>query len=354
MMESQNTARRVLRGVFIRLMLVSAALLCGECILRAVVFLGAFDDLHPFSTLVRTGIPSQIDMRDARFKRIENSVLGWAPVPGKHGEFRINSHGFRGPEVSITPSVDHIRVAVVGDSETFGTSLREEETLPVQFQKYLNKSCVSVEVLNFGVPGYNVQQYEEIIAEKVLKFYPDVIVVVFNFNDIEFGLHSGVYRPPPVIGDLYLYKLAWALRFFAVRRSTMGLSGEDYYLSMYQSRHFDLVERHLANIADTCSRRSVPAVLIILPPIVGAKKDFEANYPYWPIHRKLTAVASNGFTLVDSLSAMRSVDEAYGRRAMSVSGGDFHKSGLVFREIVAEAGPVVCQTLQSSNIRRTP
>jgi len=352
-MESPITVKRVLWNILVRLMLLSIALLFAECILRVIVFFGAFNSLHPFATLVRTGIPSQIDMKDPRFRKIEDSVLGWAPVPGTHGEFRINSHGLRGPEVSLIPSTAHIRIAVVGDSEIFGVSLREEETFPAQLQEYLNESCASVEVLNFGVPGYNVQQYDKLITDKVFKFYPDLIFVVFNFNDIEFGLHSSVYRPLPLIGELYLYKLGWALRYFAVRRGTMGLSGEDYYLSMYQSQQFELVEKHLANIAETCSGRNIPVVLMILPPIVGLEKDFEVNYPYWAIHRKLTAIASNGFTVIDPLSSIRRVDESYGRRAMSVSERDLHKSGLVFRGIVLEAGPLVCQALRSANGRPT-
>jgi hypothetical protein len=353
-MESRIMAKRVLWGVLVRLMLLSIALLFGECILRIVVSFGAFDNFHPFVTLLRIGIPSQINPNDARFRKIEDTVLGWAPVPGTHGDFRINSHGLRGPEVSRTPPMDHMRIAVVGDSEMFGTVLREEETFPAQLQKYLNESCepdINIEVLNFGVPGYNVQQYDKLITDKVFKFFPDLIFVAFNLNDIDFGLHSSVFRPPPLIGKLYLYKLAWAVRFFALRKGVVGVSGEDYYLSMYQSRHFDLVKKHLANIAGACSRQDIPAVLMILPPIVPPEKDFEGNYPYGLIHRKLTALSSYGFKVIDQLSSMNRVEKSHGRRAMAVSEMDFHKSGLVFREFVLEAGPVVCQALQSANMR---
>jgi len=82
-----------------------------------------------------------VDLRMALFRYSKDSDWGWEPVPGaRAGIIHINSQGFRGHEYLLKPRQDIWRVAVIGDSETFGRLLREEYTFPGYLQTELNKN----------------------------------------------------------------------------------------------------------------------------------------------------------------------------------------------------------------------
>ncbi len=97
---------------------------------------------------------------------------------------RINEAGLRGPELGERdPSA--ARVAVVGDSFTFGTGVDLDGTLSAQLQRALTDAGRKVEVLNFGVPGYTSSNVAAVVEHKALKLQPDVVLYVFFANDIE-------------------------------------------------------------------------------------------------------------------------------------------------------------------------
>jgi lysophospholipase L1-like esterase len=107
-------------------------------------------------------------------------------------EYRINAEGLRGPEVEVEKPEGVRRVAVLGDSIAFGYWVAEEDTFPRQLESMLNEAWddgTRIEVLNFGVPGYNLDQETEALRSRALPFAPDVVVVAFCLNDLE-GIFS--------------------------------------------------------------------------------------------------------------------------------------------------------------------
>lgn len=100
---------------------------------------------------------------------------------------RINAHGMRDREVSMQKAPGRFRIAVVGDSFTFGWRVFLEDCYVKQLEKLLNDRADrpdSFEVLNFGVCGYNTEQQMILLEEKVLAFDPDLVIVGFVTNDI--------------------------------------------------------------------------------------------------------------------------------------------------------------------------
>jgi lysophospholipase L1-like esterase len=107
-------------------------------------------------------------------------------------EYRINAEGLRGPPLAVEKAEGVRRVAVLGDSVAFGYWVAEEDAFPRQLEGMLNAvrdGGPRVEVLNFGVPGYNLDQEIETLRSRVLAFAPDVVVVAFCLNDLE-GIFS--------------------------------------------------------------------------------------------------------------------------------------------------------------------
>lgn len=113
--------------------------------------------------------------------------LRYELTPGATGNFfdtdiSINSQGFRGPDPSIIPPEQ--RVIVLGDSIAFGTNLPWEATFSGLLQHRLQSDKRDVEVLNFGVGGYDTLQEVALLEALGLKYKPDLVVVAFCLNDI--------------------------------------------------------------------------------------------------------------------------------------------------------------------------
>jgi hypothetical protein len=93
-------------------------------------------------------------------------------------ERQTNSQCLRDDREVVGDS-ERFRVAVFGDSETFGWALPLEET----FQRQMETIDPRVEVLNFGVPGYNVTNVRHHLELNVPRFDPDLVIYLVNKND---------------------------------------------------------------------------------------------------------------------------------------------------------------------------
>lgn len=88
-----------------------------------------------------------------------------------------NSFGFRSPELDPNKPL----IAVLGDSITFGYGVEDAETIPAHLQRLLPK----YNIINTGVPGYNIVQQHTTYQEKVHKLHPAALLLIFHFNDVE-------------------------------------------------------------------------------------------------------------------------------------------------------------------------
>lgn len=87
-----------------------------------------------------------------------------------------NSLGFRGPEIEPGKKL----IAVLGDSITFGYGLADEETMPARLQALLPNH----DILNTGVPGYDLEQEVATFERRVTPLTPSALILVFYMNDM--------------------------------------------------------------------------------------------------------------------------------------------------------------------------
>jgi hypothetical protein len=104
---------------------------------------------------------------DGVFERLSDTIT-----------WQTNSAGVR-HEGEIGPLGQRFRVAAYGDSETFGWSLELEDT----FERRMEALDPRVEVLNFGVPGYNVTNVRDHMERTVPLFEPDLVLYLVHKND---------------------------------------------------------------------------------------------------------------------------------------------------------------------------
>ena len=127
------------------------------------------------------------------FERSSNRILRYIPKAGfQKGPISINSHGFRDREYTEAKPAGVIRIAVMGDSVVWGHRVAQDETFAKQLEKILReKKSGSIEVMNFGVAGYSLQQEVEFFFEKAKQFDIDYVILGLSINDYKYSSAAG-------------------------------------------------------------------------------------------------------------------------------------------------------------------
>ena len=100
----------------------------------------------------------------------------------------LNSDGFRGINYSLEKPKNTTRIAIIGDSFTFGFGIKNtSDTYPKVLETLLNNnSNQKYEVMNFGMRGANILDIYWILKYNVLKYSPDIVIYGYFPNDPEF------------------------------------------------------------------------------------------------------------------------------------------------------------------------
>jgi hypothetical protein len=137
------------------------------------------------------GIRSKIDAPDPQKK------LPFVFVPGSSGRMfdttiRINNLGFRGPDIQRDKG-DAFRIFALGESQTFGPTLRDgERPWPELLQDLFDRHADcgrKVEVVNAGTEAYTLEDNLERMRRDILPLKPDLILGAHGMNGLlAFGL----------------------------------------------------------------------------------------------------------------------------------------------------------------------
>ena len=284
--------------------------------------------------------PTTEEQRESLYRLSSVPGLTYEMVPGRDGVFedmsvRTNSLGMRGPEpLPEGPSL--VRVAVVGDSFTFGFGVKEEEIYPSVLARILNGSAARqrhrFDVLNLGVVGYNSQDEAVVVERKALPLHPRLIVIGYVLNDPETdprpSLHK--YFDPPV-----WWRHSHVLRLMHLGWNSVDVwryGGGDYlrYLHAPGREKWQSVVDAFDRIG-ALARRNGSRVLVAIFPMIPS--DGWDAYPYRDLHLQVeTAARKEGFEVVDLLPF-------FARHAPSelrVSAEDGHPNALG-HEVAAKA-----------------
>jgi lysophospholipase L1-like esterase len=198
--EQRSTKRR-----FLRLLAASLYLLVVTVGVAAVLE-GAARMLNTFG-YVRSASPREVfDLR-----------------PGRHGH---NEFGQRDRVYPRIKPAGTFRVAGIGDSNMYGMGAPAESVFLKQAERLLaQRAGRPVEIINFGVPGYNSAQEANLLEDVVAGWAPDLVVLQFCGNDYEMPNFIQTSAGPLVAHSFALHVVLRKLakhRFPGLKRSVMG------------------------------------------------------------------------------------------------------------------------------------
>jgi hypothetical protein len=127
-------------------------------------------------------------------------------VKGYKRDIRLNRLGIREREFKNKKPDGVYRIAVIGDSFSFGQGIKEKERFSNILQERLNIRGKKLEVLNFGLPGKEMEDHLETLKNSVLDIHPDFILLQWFVNDFEGHNKNGMKRPLPLIPDIFYSK----------------------------------------------------------------------------------------------------------------------------------------------------
>ncbi len=278
-------------------------------------------------------VPADLAAREL-YRESTDPVLRYELIPNARAraetgaEVGINALGFRGPIPAMPKPPDVERILLIGDSETLGPKLREDETLAARLEDTLGARLGRrTEVVNFGVEGYDTAQETRLFELRGAALAPDVVLLYFVSNDV---------LPPELvrIADGWDRSLVirWARDALLMSRARRLFgSGNDY--RAYVEHAYDPASsvwragrERVLRLRDRVEAAHARFVVVIAPEIFGIEqRDALRHSPYRAFHEALASLGTDGITVVDPLPAL--VDCGERPTQLWVTPTDHHKNG---------------------------
>lgn len=131
-----------------------------------------------------------------------------------------NSAGFRGPELPSVKSPNTYRIAVFGDSSSFGWGVNYEDSWSGLLQSQLSLSLQGkkIEVANFAIPGDSSAYGRLLFDRYAAQSNPDLVILGFGANDAKDVLTSHTSQVERFEKKKGLVRLATLLKYSATYR----------------------------------------------------------------------------------------------------------------------------------------
>jgi hypothetical protein len=257
-------------------------------------------------------------------------------------EVRHNHYGFRGPEFDEIKPAGIYRVAVLGDSFTYGNGIAEEDRFSDRLAAALGER--RIQVLNFGFPGNNWPDHVATLERRVLRLKPDFVLLQWDTNDVEVdieGVSRPTVRPLAVSRALHewLYDRSALYAIFNVRWTRFALGRQlgnsygDYMWRVYGdsgSAASRAADEWSHRFFEDCSREHVPVAVVLFPQFGETLED----YPLAFLHARMRQTCEQAHVrCLDLLDRFREVPDT---KTLWASPLDQHPNALANR-IAADA-----------------
>lgn len=156
-------------------------------LVSSLVFLGAAEIVAwQFNPPARPGLPADM------FQVAPGNV--WTMTPNFRGvmdnrvdyvNVAANADSSGARVVPAVPAEAPLRLLVIGDSQTFGHGLSDQDSWPNRLQEELNRRDRKVKVSNLAVPAINIDQYLARVRLLAPTLSPsDTVLIGMSWNDL--------------------------------------------------------------------------------------------------------------------------------------------------------------------------
>jgi lysophospholipase L1-like esterase len=144
-------------------------------------------------------------------------------------QFRTNSDGFRGPELTGIDGSRDLVIMVLGDSYAFGYGVEEGESFPALLELELSRAhaATQVRVVNLGIPGYDTSQELATLREWGPRLRPRIVLLQYHLNDLQRHPEAGSSTAPePALAQVrrHVHLLRLVLPWLAALSRQVGLN----------------------------------------------------------------------------------------------------------------------------------
>lgn len=212
------------------------------------------------------------------YQASEDPVLVYELKPGYSIEkdnrrIHINQKGIRDDEEQTNAPK---RIAILGDSVPFGTALSQDQSLPASLQRLAGDS---LKVLNFGTPGYGLEEISRFLEVHWAQYQPQKVVYLLNLNDfsrrntIYEGADNGLYR----IYHKPFLKMPFFIRK-AIYRLVKGgqMSSVAWYRWLYEGNKKEGLAE-LEKMQKFADEKGFEFSVVLFPPAVAYSDSFQLN-----------------------------------------------------------------------------
>ncbi len=270
------------------------------------------------------------------------NFIGYFSERWKRDHVSLNSRQFREREFASAPSHALYRIAVIGDSYTFGQGMAEAARFTNQLQDLLNAKQDGYEVLNFGRCGATTLSQLELLENVLEQAIPDFVLLQWTVNDVDGDDFRARPQYWPVLPSAALESrlLKHSALFYFVYQQWHSLQTalgfvtpyEDYLRSHWGDPN-GAGARHYRDILSRFVRRSreagIPVGLVLFPQLTP---DLEEGYPFAFAHALVHEVcAQENLTCLDLRLALIPYVQEIGHQKLWVNHLDAHPGPLVHR-----------------------
>ena len=220
---------------------------------------------------------------------------------------------------------DVVRVALLGDSVSFGWRVNYEQTYGEKLRHKLEgHTGKKIELRNYSVPGYNSLHERVCLRDRVLRWQPDLIILHYDHNDAD----PIDILPPghmePEYGDNRLHsalvKLVrrrvyakWATRFTSKPSEEAGNPERFYGSYCYAGPRYDKHLAELAGLVGLAGERGIPVLAFVFNTWVKRHEDWQKDPYYTLLHEPIVAKLERlGCVVIDSYPFSQELMAQYG------------------------------------------
>ena len=242
-----------------------------------------------------------------------------------------NAAGFRGREYTPAKPPGVYRIAIVGDSFTYGNGVRQEDRYSDLLQ---NELPAHMEVLNFGTAGANTPEHLALVTRLLSEVHPDFVLLQWYINDVEDDDATARPRPRPLMpirawhnwlnDNSALYTIAnmqWT-------ETQVALGWTESYTTYLNRR---LADPHgpdaardsglLRDLIKRCQDAKVPIGIVLFPDTAG---PMDKSYPFGFLHDRVLGICDEmQLTCIDLRADFAAIKE---RQTLWASRLDHHPS----------------------------